>query len=215
MDVDAADLNALKEFSSVTKKDLKRAYNAHRRSELAISRGPSRIPELTKTVVLMLYAMSGNPDFSVEYLKRYTERYRRHSMSRADLKAQVETFVIDTPQNRFNMLLEPALPRYVKALSIARTFASECSVATWVEVNNESKGVAPPTIAVMETFDDEIRGRFGLDLDLYHDYRSDSTLGRHRQWALRFRSRWRIGLGRLRENTEVPVLERQAKVAFF
>ena len=216
MDPDAADLNALKESSSVTKKDLKRAYNAHRRSERAISRGSSRIPESTKTVALMLYAMSGNPDFSVEFLKRYwLKKYRVPSMSRADLKVQVETLVIDTPQNRFNMLLEPALPRYVKALNIARTFASECSVATWVEVNNEKKGVAPPTSAVLEAFDDEIRGNFGLDLDLYHDYRSDSTLARHRMWAYRFRSRWRIGLGRLRENTEVPVPERQAKVACF
>ena len=140
MDPDAADLNALKESSSVTKKDLKRAYNAHRRSERAISRGSSRIPESTKTVALMLYAMSGNPDFSVEFLKRYwLKKYRVPSMSRADLKVQVETLVIDTPQNRFNMLLEPALPRYVKALNIARTFASECSVATRVEVNNEKK----------------------------------------------------------------------------
>ena len=173
------------------------------------------IGSFSKLVVLTLYAISGNANLAVEYLQRYKRRYHQIESSAGELTPVVENWVLDVPQDEFNMLLEPQTGRHTKALRCARQFAAEHSAVLFVEKNNEQKGVAPPTEVVMQTLEVELVGARRLAEDTDYDTRQDLRVSRHRAFAWRFRRRWKIALERLRENAYVPLEERREKASNF
>ena len=198
-----------------TRKDVDAVRQRMRRMRQSGAQDNSQIGSFSKLVVLTLYAISGNADLAVEYLQRYKRRYHQIESSAGELTPVVENWVLDVPQDEFNMLLEPQTGRHTKALRLARQFAAEHSAVLFVEKNNEQKGVAPPTEVVMQTLEVELVGARRLAEDTAYDTRQDLRVSRHKVFAWRFRRRWKIALDRLRENAYVPLEERRAMAPNF
>ena len=141
-----------------TRKDVDAVRQRMRRMRQSGAQDNSQIGSFSKLVVLALYAISGNADLAVEYLQRYKRRYHQIESSAGELTPVVENWVLDVPQDEFNMLLLPQTGTHTKALRLARQFAAEHSAVPFVDKNNEQKGVAPPTEVVMQTLEVELVG---------------------------------------------------------
>ena len=198
-----------------TRKDIDAVRQRMRRLRHGGGQDNSQIGSFSKLVVLILYAIGGNADLAVQYLQRYKRRYHKIELSAAEVQPVVEDWVLDLPQEEFDMLLDPQTCRHTKALTSARQFAAEHEAMRFVERNNEDKGVAPPTEMVMQNLEVHLVGARRLAEDAFYDTRQDLRLSRHKMFAWRFRHRWKIGLGRLRENAYVPPAERRAKAPNF
>ena len=175
-----------------------------------------KIGMFSKHVVLVLFALAGNASVAVEYLHRYKKRYHHVNVPKDELAPVVEQWVIDLPQWAYDtLLLSSPWHVYNKASQEARKFFAEHSAVTWIEINNESKAVAPSTISVMEKYDEELVGQERILNDIHYDMRQDIRVSRHRVFAWRFRQRWKIGLHGLKERGLVAIPKRQAKVFIF
>ena len=121
------------------RKDVDAVRQRMRRMRQSGAQDNSQIGSFSKLVVLTLYAISGNANLAVEYLQRYKRRYHRIESSAAELTPVVENWVLDVPQDEFNMLLEPQTGRHTKALRLARQFAAEHSAVLFVEKTTNRK----------------------------------------------------------------------------
>ena len=198
-----------------TRKELRKLAKRCRRIQQSGVNDNCKIAPLSKLVILILYAISGNTVLAVEYFQRYKQRYHKMNIASAELTSVVEDWLLDLPQEDYNNLLVPTTALHTKALSLARKFAAEHATVVWVEHNNEVKGVAPATGVTMKKMETELVGAQRLAEDMDYDTREDLTVSRHRDYAYRFRKRWNITLDRLREHAVVSLQERQQKVPIF
>lgn len=198
-----------------TRKDVRAVRARVRRMQRSGAQDNSRIGPLSELIVLILYATGGSAVPAVEYLQRYKRRYHTIDSSADDLTAQVESWVLDLPQDGFNMLLGPQTGMRSNAFNIARQSAAEHAAVFFVENNNEEKGVAPPTEVVMRKLEEELVGARRLAEDIAYDACQDLRVSRHKVFAWRFRRRWKVALDRLRENAYVSPDERREKASIF
>ena len=81
-----------------TRKELRKLAERCRRIQQSGVNDNCKVAPLSKLVILILYAISGNTMLAVDYLQRYKQRYHRINIASAELTSVVENWVLDLPQ---------------------------------------------------------------------------------------------------------------------
>ena len=101
------------------------------------------------------------------------------------------------------------------AFILALTLAPGSYIVISKECSNTTELVTLQRSAMLGILDVRFRTRCRSKIDLYHYLRRERALSSHLIWASRFKNKRRIASGKLRGNTDVPVVECHVKVVFF
>ena len=90
-----ADLQANVHDSLQSKQELHRLRQAQRRLSTNGITDSNRIGRLSKLIVLILFALTGNTTLPVIFLKRYKQRYHKISVCTEQLRIVVEIWILE------------------------------------------------------------------------------------------------------------------------
>jgi hypothetical protein len=132
------------------------------------------------------------------------------------LKLLVEDWFVLLTEDELSTLHNPVLPQQKKLHDRATKFVHEHRLRLWVLQQNILKGLAPTTSTMNMQFDGITSGGAEYEVD-DPATRGDVSVSRNRMWALRFRSRWDIHLGKVpsRERMDTHVLTEKVAVPWY
>ena len=192
--------------------DAKRLRRAMKRTEEAAARAWNLNEfEDVRRVVLIIYTLA---DFCVLPAAVYLAGAggRRHWPRRADadIATLIEQCFLEADLEDVAALSDIDDPRDVVSMRTAVACVEQWRSATWCRAQNERRGVAPDTAAVMVEYE---RARANLPADI----RPNVWLGQvgARKRATRWRQRWGGRLGVLRPRDILPVHEMLEKAALW
>lgn len=191
---------------------LKKQAKAAKQKQKDLAKKAKKLWQLTpfmNAVALIVYVLAGYTAIpAARYLMAEAARRKWPEKSEEELRRLVEDVFLNSEETDIACLCDLARPRNAKAAKAAVRWTEEWRLAVWVEDLNLARGVAPPTDAVLERFEQQRRA---LPESVRPTCKGVADEARARMWASRWRRRWGGKHGRIRPKDEMTAEEKRAK----
>ena len=148
----------------------------------------------------------GEPTAAVEYVSRRNKTRCWDAVAKGLLAACLRDWWrgTDDDTRHSHEVVDETNPAMEKAILLARRFAVECNLETWVDIQNVQKGINPTSGNVMQQAN-AVKTRLGVE--------ASANRRTARRWLQRWRVRRGIKLrrGHVREHLSVGQMQRKAR----
>jgi hypothetical protein len=208
------DINHLKWARHQTKKDIKALsaeteYRVHKDKKSAIKRDVRAWPLCVQNIALLIFVLTQFHREPVLQYLHFTKRRCKNLIEDDEMFSIFESWFSATDAEQLGKNCEEAglPPKKFKHLRAAKVFVAEWKLENWTATQNANLGIAPSTRSTLKEFE-RICQTTKVNHKLQRAQQGDST---QRQWAVRWRRKWKVKMGKIHARECIPIPTMLAK----